>query len=155
LADDGPDLLAIDLKRQGRFGLCVPLFAAQSPDEVIELFTVIARVKKIALGAETLAYVRAELGARALTGSDVEAILVRAKERAVLALRDADVQLADLRDAVDAFIDPLDANLLTLQELAAVLACSDRRFLPEKYRSADRAALADRLAAASLAASRR
>src|SRR5215471_5872301 len=27
-----PDLLAIDMKRQGRFGLCVPLFPAQGPD---------------------------------------------------------------------------------------------------------------------------
>ncbi|MSU51685.1 MAG: ATP-binding protein [Opitutus sp.] len=137
-----PDLLSIDLKRQGRFGLCVPLFAAQNADEVAELFTVIARVKKINLSAETLAYVSAELGARPLTGSDVEAILVRAKERAVLASRDADVQLTDVRDAVDAFIDPLDGNLLALQELAAVLACSDRRFLPEKYRKAPREDLA-------------
>jgi SpoVK/Ycf46/Vps4 family AAA+-type ATPase len=137
-----PDLLSIDLKRQGRFGLCVPLFAAQNADEVAELFTVIARVKKIALGPETLAYVRTELGARPLTGSDVEAILVRAKERAVLASRDADVQLGDVRDAVDAFIDPLDGNLLALQELAAVLACSDRRFLPERYRQAPREDLA-------------
>ncbi len=136
-----PDLLAIDLKRQGRFGLCVPLFAAQNPDEVAELFTVIARVKKITLSPETLAYIRAELGPRPLTGSDVEAILVRAKERAVLASRDADVQLADVRDAVDSFIDPLDPDLLALQELAAVLACSDRRFLPEKYRAANRADL--------------
>ena len=149
-----PDLLSIDLKRQGRFGLCVPLFAAQNADEVVELFTVIARVKQIALGAATLAYIRAELGARPLTGSDVEAILVRAKERAVLALRDADVQLADLRDAVDAFIDPLDANLLAVQELAAVLACSDRRFLPEKYRTAPRDVLAATLGAARAATAR-
>ncbi len=136
-----PDLLAIDLKRQGRFGLCVPLFAAQNADEVVELFTVIGKVKQIALTPEILAYVRQELGPRPLTGSDVEAILVRAKERAVLAERDADVQLTDLRDAVDSFIDPLDPDLLALQELAAVLACSDRRFLPERYRDAVRADL--------------
>lgn len=136
-----PDLMAIDLKRQGRFGLCVPLFAAQNAEEVVELFTIIARVKKIALAAETLTYIRTELGTRPLTGSDVEAILVRAKERAVLAARDTDVQLGDLREAVDSFIDPLDPDLLALQELAAVLACSDRRFLPEKYRQADRAEL--------------
>jgi hypothetical protein len=143
-----PDLLSIDLKRQGRFGLCVPLFAAQSADEVVELFTVIARVKKIALGDETLAYVRRELGARPLTGSDVEAILVRAKERAVLAGRDADVQVGDVREAVDSFIDPLDGNLLALQELAAVLACSDRRFLPDKYRDVARSDLAGAFAEA-------
>ena len=133
-----PDLLSIDLKRQGRFGLCVPLFAAQNADEVVDLFTVVARVKKIALAEETLTYIRTELGARPLTGSDVEAMLVRAKERAVLAKRDGDVQLGDVRDAVSSFIDPLDPDLLALQELAAVLACSDRRFLPEKYREASR-----------------
>lgn len=136
-----PDLLSIDLKRQGRFGLCVPLFAAQNADEVVELFTVIAKVKKIALSAETLAFVRTELGARPLTGSDVESILIRAKERAVLASRDADVQVGDVRDAVAAFIDPLDPDLLALQELAAVLACSDRRFLPERYRDSARGEL--------------
>jgi hypothetical protein len=42
---------------------------------------------------------------------------------------------------VDAFIDPLDPNLLALQELAAVLACSDRRYLPGRYRDADRTQL--------------
>ena len=137
-----PDLLAIDLKRQGRFGLCIPLFAAQTPDEVVELFTVIARSQKVALASPLLDYIRAQLGARPLTGSDVEAILVRARERAVLANRDDDVQLADLQTAVESFIDPLDGNLLALQELAAVLACSDRRFLPSGYASTPREELA-------------
>ncbi len=136
-----PDLMAIDLKRQGRFGLCVPLFPAQTPDEVVELFTVIARSQKITLAEPLLAYIRENLGARALTGSDVEAVLVRARERAVLAGHDDTLVLEDLQTAVDAFIDPLDENLIELQEVAAVLACSDRRFLPERYRDSDRSAL--------------
>ena len=106
-----PDLLAIDMKRQGRFGLCIPLFPAQGPDDVLELFTTIARVKKIALTEPILAYIRENLGARPLTGSDVESILIRAKERAVLAKRDDDVQRADLEEAVDSFIDPLDPGV--------------------------------------------
>jgi AAA+ superfamily predicted ATPase len=136
-----PDLMAIDLKRQGRFGLCVPLFPAQNPDEVVELFTVIAQSQKLTLAEPLLAYIREKLGDRPLTGSDVEAVLVRARERAVLAKRDDSLALEDLQTAVDAFIDPLDENLLALQESAAVLACSDRRFLPERYRNADRPAL--------------
>jgi hypothetical protein len=64
---------------------------------------------------------------------------MRAKERAVLARRDQDVRREDFEEAVSSFIDPLDPNLLTLQELAAVLACSDRRYLPEKYANGDRA----------------
>jgi SpoVK/Ycf46/Vps4 family AAA+-type ATPase len=138
-----PDLLAIDMKRQGRFGLCLPLFPAQGPDDVLELFQTIARVKKIELRKPILNYIRDTLGDRPLTGSDVESILIRAKERAVLAGRDDQVQRADLETAVNSFIDPLDPNLLALQELAAVLACSDRRYLPERYRDQDRGALLD------------
>lgn len=133
-----PDLLSIDMKRQGRFGLCIPLFPAQGPEDVLELFTTVGRVRKVSLGEPILAYVRDNLGTRPLTGSDVESILMRAKERAVLAKRDADVQREDLEEAVNSFIDPLDPNLLALQELAAVLACSDRRYLPERYVKGDR-----------------
>jgi SpoVK/Ycf46/Vps4 family AAA+-type ATPase len=136
-----PDLLSIDMKRQGRFGLCVPLFPAQGAEDVLELFTTVARVKKISLTEPILAFVRESLGQRPLTGSDVESILTRAKERAVLANRDKDVQRTDLEEAVASFIDPLDPNLLALQELAAVLSCSDRRFLPEHFRNSDRALL--------------
>lgn len=136
-----PDLMAIDLKRQGRFGLCVPLFPAQTADEVVELFTVIARGQGLTLTPQLLAYVREALGERPLTGSDIEAILVRARERAVLAGETGQLSLADLTTAVDTFIDPLDENLLALQELAAVLACSDRRFLPPRYMDTDRSKL--------------
>ena len=141
-----PDLLAIDMKRQGRFGLCIPLFPAQGADDVLNLFVTIARSKKIELSDSVSVFVREQLGNRPLTGSDVEAILIRAKEQAVLAARDQDVQLADVQEAVNSFIDPLDPDLLALQELAAVLACSDSRYLPEKYRSADRGALVEQFA---------
>src|SRR5262249_5265550 len=112
-----PDLLAIDMKRQGRFGLCIPLFPAQGPEDVLELFSTIARTKKVQLSDPVTAFARERLGNQPLTGSDVEAIVIRAKERAVLAGRDDDVQLADVEEAVNSFIDPLDPNLLALQEL--------------------------------------
>jgi AAA+ superfamily predicted ATPase len=137
-----PDLLAIDMKRQGRFGLSLPLFAAQGPDDVVDLFRAIAGAKKIVISDELLAFVREQIGDRALTGSDVESIVTRAKERAVLADRDA-LQREDLADAVESFIDPLDPGLLRLQELAAILSCSDKRFLPEAYRNLDREALTE------------
>ena len=137
-----PDLLAIDMKRQGRFGLCIPLFPAQGEDDVIELFRTIAKTRRMKIDAEMEMWIRGKLGGKPLTGSDVEAILVRAAERAVLAQRDDDVQVADMEEAVDSFIDPLDADLLAMQELAAVLACSDRRFLPARYADADRGEMA-------------
>ncbi|HTI71142.1 MAG TPA: AAA family ATPase [Candidatus Limnocylindria bacterium] len=141
-----PDLLAIDMKRQGRFGLCIPLFPAQGPDDVEQLFATVAKVKGIKLAEGILPFIREFLGGRPLTGSDIESILIRAKERAVLAKRDDDVQLTDLEEAVNSFIDPLDPELLAFQELNAVLACSDRRYLPERYEAQDRAALMEQFA---------
>ena len=150
-----PDLLAIDMKRQGRFGLSIPLFPAQSSDEVLDLFITVARVKQITLTDPIKEFIKKELGARPLTGSDVESILVRAKESAVLAQHDDDVQLGDLEEAVRSFVDPLDPALLALQELSAVLSCSDRRYLPERFRDADRAILVGEFARYKAVAGRR
>ncbi len=141
-----PDLLAIDMKRQGRFGLAIPLFPAQGPDDVLEQFSTIASFRKVAITEPMKAFIREHLGSRPLTGSDVDAILIRAKERAVLAGRDEALEVSDLESAVESFVDPLDPHLLELQELAAVLACSDRRYLPERFRSAERTDLVNRFA---------
>jgi hypothetical protein len=35
------------MKRQGRFGLCVPLFPAQNPEDVLDLFTTVAGSKRL------------------------------------------------------------------------------------------------------------
>jgi hypothetical protein len=122
---------------------------------VLELFNTVARVKKIKLDDTIKKYICENLGTRPLTGSDIESILIRAKERAVLAKRDNDVQLTDLEEAVNSFIDPLDPNLLALQELDAVLACSDRRYLPERYQKSDRGQLMQLFAQAKLQVGRR
>src|SRR5437763_10490055 len=79
-----PDLFSIDMKRQGRFGLCIPLFPAQGPDDVVELFTTGARTKRLVLCDAMVTYLRAQLGGRPLTGSDVQSMLMPAKQRAVL-----------------------------------------------------------------------
>jgi len=47
----------------------------------------------------------------------------------------------EIEDVPRGFIDALDPELLRLKELAAVLACSDSRYLPEKYKTANRAEL--------------
>ncbi len=139
-----PDLLAIDMKRQGRFGLSIPLFPAQNADEVLELFSTIAQVKKIEVGDTIKEFIRNELGNRPLTGSDVESVLIRAKESAVLNERDQNVTLEDIQNAVQSFLDPLDPNLLALQELAAVMSCSDQRYLPTQYLECDRVELTEK-----------
>jgi len=136
-----PDLLTIDLKRQGRLGLCIPLFPAQNAQDVADLFNTVTKFKNIQISKEVAAKLQ-DMGNQPLTGSDADSIITRAKEIAVLNQRDNDLQVADIAEAVGSFIDALDPDLLRLQELAAILACSDSRFLPEAYKSADRAGLA-------------
>jgi AAA+ superfamily predicted ATPase len=129
-----PDLLAIDMKRQGRFGLCVPLFPAQDDAELKEIFTTVATHKGLTISEEILLRVAVKLGDLEITGSEVESVIIRAMEKAVLAGKDKkDVSVEDFMVAIDGFIDPLDPNLIQLQVLAGVLACSDRRYLPARY----------------------
>lgn len=135
-----PDLLAIDMKRQGRFGLCIPLFSTQNRAELEELFTTVAKTRQIALGPQELLAACSAFDNHPLTGSDAEAILVRAQEAAELR-NEREPTNSDIIEAINSFIDPLDPKLLRLQELVAVLACTDKRFLPEKYLNADRSAL--------------
>ena len=136
-----PDLMTIDLKRQGRFGLCIPLFPAQDSNDLIDLFQTVAIGKKIQLAPEVKQFIETALADRPLTGSDVDSIITRAKENSVLDKRDTELRLSDLQEAIGSFIDALDPELIALQELAAVLACSDTRYLPEKYKSANRSEL--------------
>jgi AAA+ superfamily predicted ATPase len=133
-----PDLMAIDMKRQGRFGLCIPLFPAQSGEELKEMFSIVAKTYSVAIDDEIMKAIELVLGEQKLTGSEVESMVIRAKERAVLARRDDNVTSEDFISSIKSFIDPLDPNLLALQEFAAVLACSDRRYLPEQYLNAKR-----------------
>ncbi len=135
-----PDLLAIDMKRQGRFGLCIPLFPSQNDAETSTLFQVVARTRGITLGEAELNAACLAFKDHPITGSDAEAILIRAQEAAEL--RDSPTPTkADIEEAITSFIDPLDPALLRLQELAAVLACSDKRFLPANYAGANRSEL--------------
>jgi len=136
-----PDLLTIDLKRQGRLGLCIPLFPAQGGQDVLELFQTVTQSKKMNLTAEISRFIEQSMGGKPLTGSDVDSVITRAREIAVLNQRDLDIQVKDMEEAIGSFIDALDPALIQLQELAAVLACSDARYLPEKYKTADRTAM--------------
>jgi len=117
------------------------LFPSQNSQDLLELFQTVAKCKKMTLTPEINQFIEKTMGAKPLTGSDVDSVITRAREIAVLNKRDTDIQVKDMEEAIGSFIDALDPALIQLQELAAVLACSDARYLPEKYKTADRTAL--------------
>src|SRR5439155_26611825 len=72
-----------------------------------------------------------------LSGAAIEAILVRARMKSALE-QDAAIDPEDLMDALEDFIPPSYPTEIELQTLAAVLECTSRSLLPEKYRNMDR-----------------
>ncbi len=126
-----PDLLPIDLKRQGRAEVHIPMFYPQDEAEVRDMFLVMARKNKIALPAEAMPAVKAE---RHLSGSDVESVVIAAWRRALTAGRTA-VEKTDLESALDEFIPSSQGLEKKMQELAAVLECTQLNFLPPDWRA--------------------
>ncbi len=95
-----PDLLPIDLKRQGRAEVHIPLFYPHDAEEVTKMFRVLAAKNQIVLAPEAAPNVS---GDRELSGADIESIVLGAQRRALADNRES-VSAEDLQAAVDAFI---------------------------------------------------
>jgi SpoVK/Ycf46/Vps4 family AAA+-type ATPase len=137
-----PDLLPVDLKRQGRAEEHLALFYPQSDAERDELYKVVARKLKMTLDVPSFAAVLPK-GAQ-LSGADIEAILVRSKFAALNEGREQPTE-ADLRAVVQDFVPPSYPLEIELQNLAAVQECTSRELLPEAYRSMERDVITRRI----------
>jgi SpoVK/Ycf46/Vps4 family AAA+-type ATPase len=126
-----PDLLPIDLKRQGRAEVHIPMFYPRDEAELREMFRVMAKKNKVAVAAEALPAVKAD---RHLSGSDIESIVLSAKRQALTAGR-KDVTKEDLERALTEFIPSAQGLEKDLQELAAVLESTQLGFLPADWRA--------------------
>lgn len=142
-----PDLMPVDLKRQGRAEEHLALFYPETREEREELLTVMMRRTGIDVPMDQ---VPASLlnGERTLSGADMEALLTRAKFRAA-ATGGAEGRVTGqiLEEAVDDFIPPTYPQEVELQTLAAVLECTSKSLLPEKYRAMSRDEVVERVAA--------
>jgi AAA+ superfamily predicted ATPase len=143
-----PDLLPIDLKRQGRAEVHLPLFAPRTEDEIAFMIKAMARKNRSSLADDALP---GHLAGRGLSGADIESIVLAAKRRALGNGREA-ISRADLAEAVADFIPSAQGLEKEKQELAAVLECTSMSFLPEEWRARiaepdGRARLQERMAA--------
>ena len=137
-----PDLLPVDLKRQGRAEEHIALFYPDTPDERRALLS--AMQKKAGMASFTPEMEKLFLdNSGSLSGADIEAVLVRSRMRAALAKR-AMVTDADIKGALEDFIPPSYPTEIDLQNIVAVLECTSKSLLPKKYRDADRGELTRR-----------
>ena len=121
-----PDLLPIDIKRQGRAEVHIPLFYPQTKQELKQMFGVMARK----LGTELDPTDVPELppGGK-FSGADIEGLVGRAWRVSLLDGADR-IQGPALADAAASFMPSSNSLERELQEVAAIIECTDRKYLP-------------------------
>jgi hypothetical protein len=135
-ATSRPDLLEVDLKRQGRLDVHIPLFAPETPEEMRALFRAIARKLKFPLKDEDLPDLDPTLG---LGSNEIEGVLVRALRVWELAADPTpEAPKATLRDILAGVLREVRPSAhtrkLEYMDLVAVKECTDQRFLPPRFR---------------------
>jgi ATP-dependent 26S proteasome regulatory subunit len=138
-----PDLLPVDLKRQGRAEEHLALFYPDSDDERLALFRAMQKKTRTHASSPDVERIFLEHAGN-LSGADIEAILVRARMRNAAAAGDA-VGGDDVKAVLADFIPPSYPTEIELQTIAAVLECTSKSLLPEAYREADRGELIARM----------
>jgi len=127
-----PDQLPIDLKRQGRAEVHIPLFYPNDDAELTQMFVILARKS-----GTTLAEADVPQGIRNkgnLSGADIEGIVGRAWRTSLLAGHDKITKEA-LAQAIEGFMPSTQTLEREAQELAAIIECTDLEFLPEPQRT--------------------
>ncbi len=138
-----PDLLPIDLKRQGRAEEHLALFYPDSIEAKTELFRTLQR--KLDIKVKDMPLQDIFRGFKfEVSGADIEAMLVRAKMNATMDGR-AIVTREDLDVTIRDFIPPAYPYEIELQNLVAVLECTSREMVPLKYQKMERSKLASEI----------
>ena len=138
-----PDLLPVDLKRQGRAEEHLALFYPETGDERRALLRAMLRKAGSKLASADVEALFADTSL-ALSGADIEAILTRARMKSALE-GDAELDAADVRAALEDFVPPSYPTEIELQTLVAVLECTGKSLLPKRYRDMDRAEIIRRI----------
>jgi len=139
-----PDLLPVDLKRQGRAEEHLALFYPDTDEDRLAMLRVMMKKTGVKLASEAVEKLFLEK-AGSMSGADIEAILVRASMKSALE-KEASVDAADLQHVLEDFIPPSYPAEIEMQTLIAVSECTRRSLLPSKYRDMPREELAQRIA---------
>lgn len=128
-----PDLIPIDLKRQGRAEEHLALFYPETDAEKTDLFLTLQRKLKIKAPDVHFDSIIKKIKFE-ISGADIEAILVRAKMNAATEGRIL-INQKDLEDTISDFIPPSYPHEIELQNLVAVLECTGKEMIPKKYKN--------------------
>jgi AAA+ superfamily predicted ATPase len=130
-----PDLIPIDLKRQGRAEEHLALFYPETEKDRVALFDTL--VKKLHLSIRQFSVTELfRKNQSEFSGADLEAVLIRAKQLAAMAKRTF-VDRSDMEEALSDFIPSAYGHEIELQNLVAVLECTSKEMIPRRYKNTD------------------
>jgi len=142
-ATSRPDLLEVDLKRQGRLDVHIPLFPPQNKEERNALFKMLAKKVKLDINYDELPELPENLE---VAGNEMEGLLIRAKRIYELQGEDNKKSYKEiLADIIKNFRPSMHTANLEYMDLIAVKECTDDNFLPEKYKKIKPAELEERI----------
>jgi SpoVK/Ycf46/Vps4 family AAA+-type ATPase len=145
-----PDLLPIDMKRQGRAEVHIPLFYPETEDEKRTYYTILAKKNGSDLNKKDVPEKALKMN---VSGADIEGIIVRSKRRALLA-GSSTIRKSDIEKEIAGFAPTCNSQELDLQITAAIVECTHQDFLPAEYRKIDRNEAVKKLAILKMALSR-
>ncbi len=131
-----PDLMPVDLKRQGRAEEHLALFPPHTNEDRVELFEAMKKKTRLEMTEDYIPAVIEE-GFKVFSGADMEAALTRAKFRSA-AQGGHKVTPEILDEALADFLPPTYPEEVELQTLSAVIECTSQSLLPKRYREMDR-----------------
>jgi SpoVK/Ycf46/Vps4 family AAA+-type ATPase len=130
-ATSRPDLLEVDLKRQGRLDVHIPLFPPETQEERRALLLAVAKKIKVPMSEKDLPELPKQV---TLGGNEMEGVLVRGLRIWELSSEPRRALKEILGDVIRDVRPSADSRQLEYMDLVAVKECTDIRFLPERYR---------------------
>jgi SpoVK/Ycf46/Vps4 family AAA+-type ATPase len=126
-----PDLLPIDLKRQGRAEEHFALFYPETLPEKVALFETL--VKKLNFGIHTFSVPELfKKYSHEVSGAEIESMLIRAMQRAVMEGRTM-ISKLDMEEVMEDFIPPQYPHAIRLQNLVAAVECTSKKMVPKRF----------------------
>jgi ATP-dependent 26S proteasome regulatory subunit len=139
-----PDLLPVDLKRQGRAEEHISLFYPDSKEDRAEVIEAMLGKHKIV--HEVTDWSPITESKLTLSGADIESMLIRARRMARMSGRDKVAQ-QDIEQVSNEFSPARDEMAVEYQMLVAAREATSREMVPEQYRKLSPVELSQRIEA--------
>jgi SpoVK/Ycf46/Vps4 family AAA+-type ATPase len=138
-----PDLLPIDLKRQGRCEEHISLFYPDTDQDRLEILQAMLRKNSVDVD-EGIDWSPITKSALSLSGADIESMAIRCRREARAVGRQKALQ-EDVQRVADTFTPARDEVAVEYQTLVAVREATSKDMVPEPYRSMSATEVSERI----------